>query len=261
MILDRIASTARSRVEAAKKDVPAESMITMAEAKNPQKPSFTNALRQPGLSLICELKRASPSKGMISPEYPYMDICNDYVRNGAAAISVLTEPQYFHGSHSHLQNVAAAVDVPVLRKDFIIDDYQIYESKVLGASAVLLICGLLDQQTLVRFLDIVKGLGMDALVEAHNEEEVIRAVDSKAEVIGVNNRNLNDFKVDMGASARLRGLIPSDRLFVSESGIRRPEDSRRARDMGADAILVGEALMTSTNRGRMMDMLRGVDHD
>lgn len=261
MMLDRIASSARSRVESAKRTIDTESMIALAEANNLQRPSFTESLRQPGLSLICELKRASPSKGMISPRYPYMDICNDYVRNGAAAISVLTEPQYFHGSDHHLQNVVAAADVPVLRKDFIIDDYQLYESKVLGASAVLLICGLLDQQTLVRFLDIINGLGMDALVEAHDEEEVIRAVDSKAEVIGVNNRNLNDFKVDMDASARLRGLIPSDRLFVSESGIKGPEDSRRARDMGADAILVGEALMTAPDRGRMMEMLRGVDHD
>lgn len=239
-----------------KRRIPVNDVMAVAQASK-DGPCFCDALSAPGLSLICELKKASPSKGVLSSEYPYMEISRDYERDGAAAISVLTEPTHFQGRNRHLQEVSSQTEIPVLRKDFIIDEYQIYESKALGASAVLLICSILDQDTLVEFLDTARELGMSALVEAHDEDEVMRAVDSKAEVIGVNNRDLRDFKVDLNVSVRSRQLIPRDRLFVSESGVKTAEDARFLQEIGADAILVGESLMTATDRAGMMRGLRG----
>jgi len=261
MILDDIVAHVHSRLVSAKQVMPLRDMIRSAEDCSPDRPSFVDALDAPGLSLICELKRCSPSKGSISTSYPYLEICQEYIDHGASALSVLTEPYSFGGEDRHLQDAATLAKIPILRKDFIVDEYQIYESKVLGASAVLLICALMDRSTLGHFLDIAHDLGLDALVEAHDEREVIMAVDSGARVIGVNNRDLSTFHVDIHNSMRLRHLVPRDRLFVSESGISTGKDARDLQESGTDAILVGEMLMRSTDRGRTMAVLRGDCHD
>jgi indole-3-glycerol phosphate synthase len=257
MILDEIAERTRLRVMA-EKDIISMGVMTSAAEELSANTGFVfkKALSEPGISVICELKKASPSRGTISKEYPYVELARDYEKLGASAISVLTEPYYFGGNGQHLRRITSEVKIPVLRKDFIIDEYQIYEAKVLGASAVLLICALLDRDTIVRYIEIAKSLGISAIVEAHSEEEVITAVDSDAEIIGINNRDLKTFRVDIGTSTRLREFVPRDRVFVSESGISNSEDIRKLREVGVDAILVGEALMLSSNRKSMMDMLR-----
>ena len=258
MILDDIAEHTRLRVMAEKDIISISTMASAAEELSANTGFlFKEVLRKPGISVICELKKASPSRGIISKKYPYIELARDYERSGASAISVLTEPYYFGGSSQHLRRIASEVKVPLLRKDFIIDEYQIYEAKVLGASAVLLICALLDRDAIVRYLEIAHSLGMSAIVEAHSEEEVITAVDSDAEIIGINNRDLKTFSVDIGTSIRLREFVPRDRVFVSESGIYNSEDTRHLREIGVDAILVGEVLMLSRNRRSTIDMLRG----
>lgn len=262
MIMDDIVGRTFSRVAAEKDIVSMSEMVSAAESlSTDSRFVFRDALRKPGMSVICELKKASPSRGTISDVYPYIELAREYEMFGASAISVLTEPYYFGGDSKHLSMVASEVKVPLLRKDFIVDEYQIYEAKVLGSSAVLLICGLLDRDTVVRYLDIAHALGMSAIVEAHSEEEVVTAVDSGGEIIGVNNRDLRTFDVDIGNSVRLRELIPKDRIFVSESGISNPEDIRQLRGIGTDAILVGGALMSSQNRRGTMEMLCGDPDD
>lgn len=210
--------------------------------------AFEKALKREGLSFICECKKASPSKGVIASEFPYIEIAKDYESAGADCISVLTEPKYFLGSDEYLLEIAETVSIPVLRKDFIVDEFMIYQAKFLGASAVLLICAILDDKTLERYIKLCDELGLSALVEAHDEREIKTALNLGARVIGVNNRNLRDFSVDITNSSRLRELVPSDVLFVSESGINSPEDVRRVRDMGADAILIGEVLMRAPDK-------------
>lgn len=213
------------------------------------------ALEAPGVSLICEVKKASPSKGLISPDFPYLDIARDYAAAGAAAISCLTEPDYFLGDDRYLQEIAAAVPIPVLRKDFTLYDYQIYEAKVLGAGAVLLICALLDTDTLRRYIEICDTLGLSALVEAHDHREIAGALAAGARVIGVNNRNLKDFTVDVHNSSRYRALVPAGIRFVSESGITTPADIEVLRQNGTDAALIGEALMRAPNRRAAVEAL------
>ena len=209
---------------------------------------FRRALEAPGISYICEVKKASPSKGVIAREYESA---------GAAAISCLTEPYYFRGSDEYLREIAQAAGIPVLRKDFTVDEYMIYQAKALGASAVLLICVILEDGQLREYRELAEELGLDALVEAHDERELERALASGARIVGVNNRDLKTFEVDVDTSVRLRRLVPPEILFVSESGIRTPEDIRRLRENGTDGVLIGETLMRSPDKRAALEELNG----
>lgn len=253
-ILDEIADYARERVKLAKSSKSLEAV--KAEALSLHKDSdfkFERSLRESaGLAFICECKKASPSKGLIAEDFPYLQIAKDYESAGASAISVLTEPKYFLGRNEYLNEIAENVNIPCLRKDFTIDEYMIYEAKTLGASAVLLICSLLDVGTLKKYISLCDSLGISALVEAHDEREIISALNAGARIIGVNNRNLKDFSVDTENSAKLRRLIPSDVIFVSESGVKNAEDIRKIRELGADAVLIGETLMRAKDKRAML---------
>ena len=219
---------------------------------------FERALGAPGdIHFICECKKASPSKGLIAPEFPYLEIAKQYEAAGASAISVLTEPKWFLGSDDFLREIAAEVQTPCLRKDFTVDPYMIYEAKLLGASAVLLICALLDTKTLASYIEIADSLGLSALVEAHDEAEVASAAAAGARIIGVNNRNLKDFTIDIHNSIRLRAHAPAGTIFVAESGIRTPEDVETLRRNGVNAVLIGEQLMRATSPKAEIDRLRG----
>lgn len=263
MILDTLAAASGKRVEAAKKNISLEKMkelaYSMQEDMNPtgRKFSFEKALSSPGISFICEVKRASPSKGLISPDFPYTEIAKDYEAAGADAISVLTEPEYFLGTNEYLTEISQTVNVPLLRKDFTVDPYQIYEAKVIGASAVLLICAILDTNTLKEGIRLCNSLGLSALVEAHDEEEIKSALSAGARIIGVNNRNLKTFEVDFNNSIRLRGKVPSDVLFVAESGIKTETDIRHLTEAGVNAVLIGESLMRSRYKKRILNELKG----
>ena len=254
-ILEELAAAARERVAAQAAKLPLEDMRELAAA-TPEPPSFYDALAQPGMAFICECKKASPSKGLIEPDFDPAAIARDYEMAGASAISVLTEPTRFLGSDDYLRNVAETVDIPVLRKDFTVDEYMIHQARALGASAVLLICSLLDGDELARFLATCDEAGLDALVEAHDEAEVRRAVAAGARIIGVNNRNLADFTVDFGNSLRLRELVPPGALFVAESGIRTAEDVALLAKHDVNAVLIGEALMRATEKREMLEGLR-----
>lgn len=218
---------------------------------------FKEAISKPGINFICEVKKASPSKGIIAEKFPYVDIAKEYEAAGASTISVLTEPHYFLGNDNYLKEITDAVSIPVIRKDFIIDEYQIYEAKLLGASAILLICSLLDDDRLKQYLEIAQSLGLSALVETHDEEEVHRAVKLGAKIIGVNNRDLKTFQVDINNSIRLRKLVPKEITFVSESGIKDAEDIQALRENGTNAVLIGETLMKSSDKKRMLLELAG----
>lgn len=258
MILDNIATKTRERVGLLKQAGQAEQI--MAEARSLPVHTgfpFEVAIGQPELSFICEVKKASPSKGVIVGDYPYLEIARDYEKAGAAAISVLTEPDFFQGDNRHLAQIAAAVRIPVLRKDFTVDILQIYEAKCLGASAVLLIVALLDERVLPHYLDIAHSIGLSALVEAHTAKEVDIAVRSGARIVGINNRDLKTFRVDLQTSLRLRDRVPPDVLFVSESGIRSAQDIDLLRQIGVDAILIGETLMRSPDKSKRLAALRG----
>ena len=256
-ILDRLADHARERVAAAKKSISPETIRRDAEALPKGDLTFEKALKKPDISFICECKKASPSKGLIAPDFPYLQIAKDYDAAGADAISVLTEPKWFLGSDEYLREIAAAVSIPCLRKDFTVDDYMIFEAKCLGASAVLLICAILDKAQIKEYLSVCDSLGLSALVEAHDEAEVEMALDAGGRIIGVNNRNLKDFSVDTSNSRRLRSMIPSDKVFVSESGVSTAEDVAALRAAGVDAVLVGEALMRATDKNAKLAELRG----
>lgn len=256
-ILDQLADYARERVEAAKRRTPLETVRQQALSLPRESFAFEHALGKPELSFICECKKASPSKGLIDREFPYIQIAQDYEAAGADCISVLTEPKWFLGSDGYLKEIAAAVSVPCLRKDFTVDEYMIYEAKLLGASAVLLICSILSREEICAYLGLCDELGLSALVEAHDEREIREAVDAGARIIGVNNRNLKDFSVDTENSRRLREQIPEHILFVSESGIGSPEDVRKLREIGADAVLIGEMLMRASDKRAKLAALRG----
>ncbi|MBO6107937.1 MAG: indole-3-glycerol phosphate synthase TrpC [Eubacterium sp.] len=255
-ILDELAAHAVERVAAARFDIDPEEMGRRAYESEPGTHEFMKALSKDGLSFICECKKASPSKGVIAPEFPYLDIAKDYEAAGADAISVLTEPKWFMGKDKYLKDISQNVGLPCLRKDFTVDAYMIYEAKVLGASAVLLIVSILDKLRIRDYLNVCDGLGLDALVEIHDEREADIALDAGAGIIGVNNRNLKDFTVDTENSAKLRRMIPEDVIFVSESGIRGSDDVKRAVDIGADAVLIGETLMRAPDKKQMLDSLR-----
>ena len=257
-ILDTLADHARARTERNKGRVSFDMMKKLALSMDADTGyPFEKALGAPGISFICEVKKASPSKGLIAAEFPYLSIAREYEAAGAAAISCLTEPDFFLGSDEYLREIAAAVKIPVLRKDFTVDPYMIYEAKVLGASAVLLICAILSDSELLEYGKIARALGLSALVEAHDEREVERALRVEHGIVGVNNRDLKTFTVDCGNSVRLRKLVPKDRLFVSESGIRTAEDIAVLRQNGTDAVLIGETLMRNPDKAAALRELRG----
>ena len=256
-ILDELAAYAKERTEANKAKISLADVRRDALALPSSEFAFEKALAKDGMSFICECKKASPSKGIIAEEFPYLEIAKDYEKAGADCISVLTEPKWFLGSDKYLQEIASTVKIPCLRKDFTVDEYMIYEAKILGASAVLLICSILSTSQIKEYIEICDGMGLTAIVETHNEDEIRSAIEAKARVIGVNNRNLKDFTVDTGNSANLRKIVPSDILFVAESGIKDAEDVRKISAIGADAILVGETMMRSPDKTKMLRMLKG----
>lgn len=260
-ILQKLADYARERVEEAKKRCSLDELKEQAQNLPRGNFAFENALKTEDISFICECKKASPSKGLIAPEFPYLQIAKEYEAAGANCISVLTEPKWFLGNDDYLKEIASAVSIPCLRKDFTVDEYMIYEAKVLGASAVLLICSILTEQQIADYITICDSLGLSALVEAHDEAEVRMALRAGARVIGVNNRNLKDFSVDTNNSKKLRELIPADVLFVSESGVSNGADVEELRAIGADAVLVGEALMRAPDKTEKLAELRGCTYD
>ncbi len=258
MILEEIAARTVQRVAEEKAAVPLSEMKKRAEALDANTGfPFRKALSGDEISFICEVKRASPSKGLIAPDFPYLDIARDYERAGASAISCLTEPFWFKGRDEYLAEMSNAVTIPVLRKDFTVDEYMIYQAKTLGASAVLLICSILSKEQLSEYLGIAHSLGLSALVEAHDEDEVRTALSVGAGIIGVNNRDLRTFTVDINNSARLRKLVPPEVLFVSESGIKTAADIEALRSNGTNAVLIGETLMRSPDKKAALDELRG----
>lgn len=256
-ILDKLADHARERVAAAKLKISADEIKSRALALPKGDFEFEKALKKPGISFICECKKASPSKGVIAEDFPYLQIAMDYEAAGADCISVLTEPKWFLGSDEYLREIAANVSIPCIRKDFTVDEYMIYEAKLLGAKAVLLICSILTAEQIKEYIGICDILGISALVEAHDEKEVVMAADCGARIIGVNNRNLSDFSVDTGNSRRLRELVPEEIIFVSESGVSCAGDIDLLRQAGADAVLIGEALMRADDKSAKLAELRG----
>lgn len=256
-ILDQLAEHAKYRTEQAKKEISLPEIRERALSMPKGGFSFEKVLQKPGISFICECKRASPSKGLIAPDFPYLQIAKEYEAAGADCISVLTEPKWFLGSDAYLREIAGTVSIPCLRKDFTVDEYMIYEAKVLGASAVLLICAILSGEQMKEYMAVCEMLGLSALVEAHDEAEVEKALAAGARMIGVNNRNLKDFTVDTENSRRLRSMIPEGTIFISESGVSGPEDVECLVQIGADAVLVGEALMRASDKKEMLSGLRG----
>lgn len=257
-ILNTIAEYARERVAKAKEiksleEVKKEALAMDCNTGFP----FEKALAKDGISYICECKKASPSKGLIAPDFPYVEIAKEYEAAGASCISCLTEPKWFLGADAYLKEITDAVSIPVIRKDFTVDEYMIYEAKILGASAVLLICAILDTETIKEYIKICDELGLSALVEAHDDKEIASAIEAGARIIGVNNRNLKDFTVDVNNSTRYRSLIPEDILFVSESGITSNEDIKILQGNGTNAVLIGETLMRAEDKKAMLEELNG----
>ncbi len=256
MILDDLAAHARQRVREAKEKCPPDALRALALRLPAGDFRFEHALKQERGALICELKKASPSKGVIAEDFPYLAIAAEYEEGGADCLSCLTEPRWFLGSDAVFAAVRAQTALPMLRKDFTVDEYQLYEAKIMGADAALLLCALLDTKTLARYMEICETLGLTAVVEAHDEAEVRSAVAAGARVIGVNNRNLKDFSVDLGNARALRGLIPPGRVFIAESGVRTPADVKALREAGADAVLIGEALMRAADKRAALQAFR-----
>ena len=257
-ILDKLSDYAKFRVESAKEKLPYDKVKELALSLPKGTFAFENALKKPDISFICECKKASPSKGIIAYDFPYLQIAKDYESAGADCISVLTEPKWFLGSDEYLREIAAKVNIPCIRKDFVVDDYMLYEAKLLEAEAALLICSILTAEQIKAYIKVCDSLGMSALVEAHDESEVKTAVNCGARLIGVNNRNLSDFSVDTENSRRLRELVPHDVLFVSESGVKTTEDIALLRKAGADAVLIGETLMRAEDKSAKLAELRGI---
>ncbi len=264
MILDEIAEKTRERIEEEKRRVSLKDMRALAEerkagqwADGKARLPFEEALARPGMSFICEVKRASPSKGMIAEQFPYEEIGKEYEAAGADAISVLTEPFYFKGSDEYLAAIRRKVSIPLLRKDFTVDEYMIYQAKAFGADAVLLICAILSPGQLSEYRALAREMGLSALVEAHDEREVEMALSAEAGIIGVNNRNLKDFTVDISNSLRLRKMVPKDILFVSESGMKTRADIVRLEENGTDGVLIGETFMRSPDKTGLLQHLKG----
>ncbi|MCD8337693.1 MAG: indole-3-glycerol phosphate synthase TrpC [Lachnospiraceae bacterium] len=272
-ILDEIAGRTKVRIAEEKEKIPPGELRAQAEEAHRRGTAFADggpaqeayafekALRpagsSDGIAFICEVKKASPSKGLIAPDFPYLRIAQEYEAAGAAAISCLTEPYYFQGKDSYLREIAKTVRIPVLRKDFTVDEYMIYQARAFGAGAVLLICSILDDVQLLAYGQLAAELGLSALVEAHTEEEVLRAMRAGAKILGVNNRDLKTFQVDLGTSARYRKMVPPETIFVSESGIRNADDIKKLVENGTNAVLIGETLMRAADKKEMLHKLRG----
>lgn len=254
-ILEKLAAHARERVENSKQKISLDELKQKAEIIKSDF-EFEKAINKNCLAFICECKKASPSKGLIASDFPYVQIAKEYEEAGADCISVLTEPKWFLGKNEYLKEIFDAVSIPCLRKDFVIDEYMIYEAKVLGASAVLLICSILTEAQLHEYISLCNKLKISALVEAHDENEIKTALKTGSKIIGVNNRNLKDFSVDTENSKKLRSLIPNDVLFVSESGIKTPDDVKIIREIGADAVLIGEALMKAADKKALLEKFK-----
>ncbi len=256
-ILEKLAELSRLRVvEDSKKISLEEIKIAAQNSKLGNGEKFISALKRPNLSFICELKKASPSKGIIAENFPYLEIAKEYAAAGADCISCLTEPKYFLGSDKIFTEIRSAVSTPMLRKDFTVDEYQIYQAKAMGADAVLLICAILTTAEIERFLKICENLKICAIVEAHDEPEIKSALSAGAEIIGVNNRNLKNFTVDFETAAKLRDLIPAEKIYIAESGVKTPADISTLKKIGADAVLIGETLMRAENKIEMLKNLR-----
>lgn len=257
-ILDKLAEHAFERVRNAKEKRSLDEVKELAESLPAGKFEFEKTIaNSDDIAFICECKKASPSKGVIAEKFPYLQIAKDYEKAGAACISVLTEPKWFLGSDEYLREIAAEVNIPCIRKDFTVDEYMIYEASLLGAKAVLLICSILKEEQIKNYIAICDKLGLSALVEAHDENEIKMAVNAGARLIGVNNRNLNDFSVDTDNSRRMIELVPDGTLFVSESGVKNADDIRLLREAGADAVLIGETLMRAEDKTAKLAELRG----
>ena len=256
MILDDIAAFSKKRVAAAKEIKPLEEIKQTALSMPKGDFRFENTLKKSGLSFICEVKKASPSKGIISEDFPYLNIAEEYEKAGADCVSCLTEPKWFLGSDKIFKEIREKINLPMIRKDFTVDEYQIYEAKCMGADAVLLICALLDTKTVEKYIGICDVLGISALVEAHDEEEIKSAADAGARIIGVNNRNLKNFTVDFSNAQRLREKIPENTLYVAESGVKTNDDIKLIKAVKADAVLIGEAFMKSENKKQMLEDFR-----
>lgn len=257
MILDELAAHARERVAAAQAEQPLGKLRELCAELGPADGRrFEQALRRPGLAFLCEVKKASPSKGVIDPVFPYRAIAESYEAAGADCVSCLTEPKWFLGSDDIFREIRGCISLPMLRKDFTVDAYQLYQARLMGANAVLLICALLDTHTIARYLEICAELGLSALVETHDANEIASAVTAGARMIGVNNRNLKDFTVNLDNAARLRELVPPEAVFVAESGVTAPEDAAALRSAGADAVLIGEALMRAQDKAALLAAFR-----
>ena len=257
-ILDKLAEHAFERIKAAERAVPFDEVKSKALSLPKGDFAFEKALKKHDISFICECKKASPSKGVIAEDFPYLKIAEEYEKAGADCISVLTEPKWFLGSDEYLREIAERVSIPCIRKDFTVDGYMIYEAKLLGAKAVLLICSILSAEQIREYIGICDSLGISALVEAHDENEVKTALNCGARIIGVNNRNLKDFSVDTDNSRRMRELVPDSVVFVSESGVRTAKDIKKLREIGADAVLIGETLMRAEDKRAKLRELKGL---
>jgi indole-3-glycerol phosphate synthase len=256
-MLDEIVEKTKERLEEAKQNKSLEELKEEVKKLEISKDyPFKKALSGDEIAIIAEVKRASPSKGMIAEDFDYIFIAKDYEDAGASAISVLTEPYFFKGSNDYLKEISQNVSIPLLRKDFIIDEYMVWEAKALGASAVLLIVSILSIVELKKFLDLAHDLGLSAIVEAHDGDEIRTALNVGAEIIGVNNRDLTDFSVNIENSINLRRCVSGDVLFISESGIKTPEDVRRLKENDVDAVLIGETLMKSDDKKAMISELK-----
>ena len=262
MILDEIVAYTRKRIEAEKRAAPLSRLVEEAEKlvslAPPSSYCFEKQLKKPEMSFICEVKKASPSKGIIAEDFPYMEIAQEYQKAGADAISVLTEPKYFQGKDHYLKEISCQMQLPVLRKDFVVDEYMIYQAKLLGASAVLLICAVLDRKRLQKYIALTEALGLSALVETHSVDEIAAAKDAGARIIGINNRDLQTFQVNLETSVRLRKFVPKGIVCVSESGITTVKDVIRLKECEVDAVLIGETLMRCENKCAMLARLKGI---
>ena len=256
-ILDEIVLARRKRVAADKLATPLADLVANLPDRHLPAFAFEEALKEGDMSFICEVKKASPSKGLIAKDFPYVDIAKDYQAAGATALSVLTEEDYFQGRNQYLQEISQAVDIPILRKDFVIDPYQIYQARAIGADAILLICAILSPDQLAEYISLADELGLSVLVEAHDADEIAMAIEAGSRIIGVNNRNLHNFEVDFQNSIRLRNLTPDDTVFVAESGVKTAADIKLLHDNRVDAVLIGESMMLAEDKQAKLTELKG----
>ena len=262
MILDDIIAKQKERIKKEKEEKSFDAVKREAkQSPLPENFVFEDSLKNKDFAFICEIKKASPSKGVIVENFPYIDIAKEYEKAGASAISVLTEPNFFKGNDKYLQEVARTVKIPVLRKDFIIDEYQIYQAKLIGAAAVLLICGVLEEKTLKSFLNTAKSLKLSCLVETHSQDEIKKALNVGAEIVGINNRDLKTFTVDINTSLKLRKYVPEDKIIISESGIKTAEDIKVLKQAGFNAALIGESMMRSKNKRQFISQLKRIEEE